>query len=157
MYGSGFNPSVFQEAGCGQRDLLCRDSTICFRFAIFIINFSGFFRKKRESFQSYLVCLVCVFWFVVPIGIDTLYLTQGGYRGPGSFQVAVISTTYDLIQYIAAFGVFVALITTLTICVVTIYRVFKAKGIARLYTIAVGGSILALSIQFINWGGFVWD
>lgn len=122
-----------------------------------LLTFLLFFREKRGGLQSYLICLTCVFWVVIPVGIDTLYFTQGGYRGPGSFQIAVISTTYDLIQYIAAFGMFVALITTLASVIVTIYRTFRAKGIARLYTIAVGSSILTLSIQFINWGGFVWD
>lgn len=122
-----------------------------------LLTFLLFFREKRGSLQSYLICLACVFWLVIPIGIDTLYLTQGGYRGPSSFQIAVISTTYDLIQYISAFGVFIALITTPAIVIVTIYRTFRAKGISRLYTIAVGSSILVLSIQFINWGGFVWD
>ncbi len=122
-----------------------------------LLTFLLFFREKRGSFQSYLICLACVFWLVIPIGIDTLYLTQGGYRGPSALQIAVISTTYDLIQYIAAFGVFVAPITMIAIVIITIYRTLRAKGIARLYTIAVGSSILALSIQFINWGGFVWD
>ena len=122
-----------------------------------VLTFSLFFRKTRALKQSYLICLACVFWIVMPVGIDTLYVTQGGYRGPSSIQVAVVSTSYDLIQYIAALSLFIAQITGPVTIFITAYRVFKAKDIERLYSFAVGPSIFALSIQFINWGGFVWD
>jgi len=122
-----------------------------------ILTYLLFFRKIRSALLSYAICLVAVFWLIMPIGIDTLYVTQGGYRGSGLFQFAVISTSYDLIQYIAAFGIFIALITTLATVIITACRMVKAKGIDRLYSLAVGLSIFTLSIQFINWGAFVWD
>lgn len=122
-----------------------------------LLTFLVFFRQTRESLQSYLICLVCVFWLVMPIGIDTLYLTQGGYRGPGAFQVAVISTSYEFIQFISIFGALFSPIAVPIILTITIYRVFRASGIDRLFAIAVGCSILALSVQFVNWGAFVLD
>ena len=122
-----------------------------------ILTFSLFFRKPREIPESYLICLAAVFWFVMPIGIDTLYITQGGYRGPGPFQIAVISTSYDMIQYIAGFALFTTFVTIILTILVGVYRTFKSNGIERIYSLAISLSIFALSIQFANWGGFVWD
>lgn len=122
-----------------------------------ILTFLLFFRKHRGVLSSYLICLAAVFWLLIPIGIDTLYVTQGGYRGPGHFQFAVISTSYDFIQYIAGFGLFLVLFTAPAAILIGLYRAVKAKGIDRTYSLAAGLSIFTLSIQFINWGWFVWD
>lgn len=122
-----------------------------------IVTFMLFFRKERPGFVSFLICLACVLWILIPIGIDTLYLTQGGYRGPAPFQIAVISTSYDLIQYIAAFGIVFAIFTGPIAIIIGIYRTFKSKGIERLYSLSLALSMFALSVQFVNWGGFVWN
>lgn len=122
-----------------------------------IMTFLLFFRKERGFFQGSLVCMVVVLWFVMPMGIDGLYTMQGGHRGPDVTQLAVISTSYDLITWAAGLGFFVAFIAATLAILITIYRIFKASGAERQYSLAVGLSIFALSIQFINWGGFVWD
>jgi len=114
---------------------------------ISVLTFLLFFRKYRGVLSSCLICLATVFWLIMPIGIDALYITQGGYRGPVPFQFAVISTSYDLIKRIAALSMFLAFITAPTALIIGFYRAVKAKGIERTYALAVGFSIFTLSIQ----------
>lgn len=123
-----------------------------------VLTFIVFFRSSRGPPASVLGAVVSVLWILMPIAIDTMYVTQGGYRGPFSpFQFAVLGTTYDFLVMLAGLGFFLSLLAVPLISLGGIYVAVRAPRSEKLCAVAVALSLLAFSVQIVNWGGFVWD
>jgi hypothetical protein len=123
-----------------------------------VLTFIVFFRSSRGPPASVLGAVVSVLWILMPIAIDTMYVTQGGYRGPFSpFQFAVLGTTYDFLVMLVGLGFFLSLLAVPLIFLGGIYVAVRAPRSEKLCAVAVALSLLAFSVQIVNWGGFVWD
>lgn len=123
-----------------------------------VLTFIVFFRVSRDRMSSGIVATITIVWLVMPIGIDALYVTQGGYRGPGELSgFTVIGTIYSFIQWVAAIGLFFSFIGALVCPPVAFYLLIRSNGWERLYILSMALSIFSLLAQFWNWGGFVWD
>ena len=81
------------------------------------------------------------------------------YRGPtGPFQFAVVGTTYDFITWIAALGMFPCLFLAAPATILGgLYFSVRSPGWEKLHAFALALSFLALSMQIVIWGAFVWD
>jgi len=123
-----------------------------------LLTFIVFFRRPRGPTARAVVAVVAILWLLMPIGIDTMYVSQGGYRGPSSpFQYAVVGTTYDFTTQLAGYGFLASLLVALAVVLGGIYLAVRSPRWEKLHAIAMSLSLLALSLQFFNWGGFVWD
>jgi hypothetical protein len=123
-----------------------------------VLTFIVYFSKSRGQKASTAFSVISVLWVVMPIGIDTMYLTQGGYRGQVELDsVAVLGTSYNFVTALAAYGIFFGLIATPVLFFRGIYLALRSPQSDKLRHVAMSLSLLALSMQFVNWGEFVWD
>ncbi len=117
-----------------------------------------FFSFSKNSLAKALVATVAVLWVAMPIGIDYLYTQQGGYRGSvGDEQIAVLSTIYSFIKNASAFFLLLVFVWAPGILAMAVYSIYRASRRDRLRMASVMFSIMALGVQFLNWGGFVFD
>ncbi len=123
-----------------------------------VLSFIVYFRRERSHFSSLVVAIMIVFWVLCPVVIDTMYIEQGGYRGAiWLHEIPVIGTTYHLVTYIVAIGMFGGFVMVPILLISSPFFLYRSLPGQRLNTAALLSSFIALGIQIVNWGGFVWD
>ena len=122
------------------------------------LTLAVFFSYSSNQRVKTIIAFICALWILMPLGIDFLYSQQGGYRGPIEWlQIAVLGTTYDLIKHFAAIVFLFTILIAPVVLVYGGYRLYREKKQNRLRLSAATLSIFTLTVQFWNWGRFVWD
>ena len=121
-----------------------------------VLTLAIFFRKKRPTPVSFGMVLVAVAWVVGPLTIDTMFLMQRGYRGSIPLhEVAVIGTCYQFFVDTIGIGLFFSVCLLPIVVVAGLMVIIRSSE--KLLSASVVLSLLALDVQAMNWGIFIWD
>ncbi|MCW7541471.1 hypothetical protein OOT46_27045 [Aquabacterium sp. A7-Y] len=126
-----------------------------------VATFAAFFREEQEGAGAVGMIVACLAWLWGPLLIDTAYVAhwEGWYADRSPARIPVFGSLYQAADVLALLYLFfLALLLLPLVALGSVWAVWRGRGKReRLRRAAIGASLLALSLQAVNWASFLSD